>query len=170
MSCPAGVIEQMYGEGEDDDLIPELIGERNKSHKRTNQKVDAQGQNLTLAILLQMVRAAEGRLPPAVSAPVKMVRKAYTSGARGRELGLMVAAAAATLAVGLRFGPGAATLIPGVIGSIRRGMRGGRTMGRGGLRVNAAGDIRRLLMGGALRILTSSGSEPAQWGGEGTPE
>lgn len=51
--------------------------------------------------------------------PHFIVREAINHGARGRELALWVAAAAAAGAVALRFGPGAADQIPKVVRSVR---------------------------------------------------
>lgn len=83
---------------------------------RKAENVNEALANFQLAVLMELGRQALvdeaiGRLPPTVRVPAEMVKEAYRQGARGKALALWVAAAAATLAVGLKFGPGAANAV-----------------------------------------------------------
>lgn len=105
---------------------PDIEGVRDRSfrtlfpiHKKAANVNEALAE-FQLATLMELGRRAlvdEGlrRLPPPVAVPAEMVREAWRQGARGKELALWVAAASATLAVGLRFGPVVQQAIPRLI-------------------------------------------------------
>ena len=83
--------------------------------------------------------------------------EAYGQGARGRELALWIAAGAASGAVALRYGPASVEVLPRLVERALRAGGVGRTQGRGGFRVNAAREMRRLLQGGGLRSVSAPG-------------
>ena len=137
--CPGGLLDAQEGlqpeikpdpELEDNERQPTemraLPGSRR--HKKASNVNEALA-NFQLAVLMELGRQtladeAIGRLPPQVRIPAEMVREAYQSGARGKELALWVAAAAATAAVAVRFGPSAAGVIPRLIGPRTSGTAG----------------------------------------------
>ena len=126
--CPGGLLDARQGlldpQPDGDALDEESSGDRSVNvvpvHKKAKNQNEALA-NFQLAVLMELGRQALvdeaiGRLPDTVRVPAEMVREAHRQGARGKTLALWVAAASATLAVGLRFGPGAAGAIPRLIG------------------------------------------------------
>lgn len=120
ISCPAGLLraedrEKRKVPEEDPAEIPEFENRFLFAHGRAKVKNSALAQ-AQMAILLELSRLyqtdAVGRKGPKISLPAEIVREAVRQGSRSPELGLWVAAAAAALAVGVRFGPGAVQRVP----------------------------------------------------------
>lgn len=171
INCPSGLLELVgvFEVGVEDEFE---FGERDHpviafpGHRKAKAPPPAQAQVAEMMMLMQMwrgmvVRGVGELTPQPARIPVEMVREAYNAGARGRELGLWVAASAASLAIGLRFGPSALQQVPKVLLEGLRGRPGQRTGGAprgGGMAYNF--DARRrllaLLQGGSLRKLSGS--------------
>lgn len=121
-------------------------------HRRAKQPPPDNMQNVQRMLLLELYRRAVSGVP-VVKVPEEIVREAYTAGARGKELALWVAAGAASLAIGLRFGPSAVQGIPNLL---LRGITGAPgSAGGGGLHFNASKRMQALLHGGSLRRLAT---------------
>lgn len=128
INCPGSLFargEEFSPDSSDDELIrPVEVGDRFEIipvfHRKAKALAATQVSNFQLAALLELgrmaaVRGLEEALPPQVRVPAEMVKEAFRQGARGKTLALWVAAASATLAIGVRFGPGAAAVIPRLI-------------------------------------------------------
>lgn len=119
-------------------------------HRRAKKVPDDQTRNVQMAMLMELwrqtaVKKAAELAPAPARIPIEMVDEAWAGGLRGKELGLVVAAAAASLAIGLAYGPQAMQRIPG---ALVRGLGTGRGQagGRGkGYAVNWAAELRGLL-------------------------
>lgn len=162
ISCPAGLLESTElgielepGEEEQPEQVTAI-----PAHRRAKKPPPMEISQATMAILLevwrraqvpQRVTAAVTSAVPQVKIPAEILREAVSQGAKGRELSLWVAAAAASLAIGVRLGPSAVQLVPKMLLEGLRGMPGGR--GGGGLHFNASRRVRTLLEGGTLRKL-----------------
>lgn len=126
INCPGGLINAREGVGDPTQEIDPMVQTGDRQPRiippihRKAEKANAALANFQLAVLLELgrqalVEEALSRVPPQVRIPAEMVKEAYRQGARGKTLALWVAAASATLAIGLKFGPGASRAIPGVI-------------------------------------------------------
>ena len=164
VGCPMGLVRNKMRElldieegspAERDPLVavPPVPGK----HRRAKASQNTQVENLTLAVLLELARQAGDRLPEPVKMPVEMMREAWQGGARGKELALWIAAGAATLAIGVRFGPQAALAVPVVVKWAQNAQKGvftgtqtgaRMTGGRGGFHFNWANELQKLLVGG----------------------
>lgn len=121
--CPEGLVRSFIDQAGDLDegWEPEELGVPVHRHRKSTKSQPAEAQQATLAILLELYRRSaipqmlEGAIPEPARIPYKIAEEAYASGARGRELAVWTAAAAASLAIGLRFGSGPAQLIPKVV-------------------------------------------------------
>ena len=140
INCPGGLIREgvksrRREEAEDDERSFEFDFAAIPVHRRAKAEISADAQ-AQLALLLELYRRsvvdAVGRPGSKVSIPVELVREAVRFGAQGRELSLWVAAAAATLAVGLRFGSAAAAAVPSLLGGRGGGSPGQGSRGAGG--------------------------------------
>lgn len=149
INCPGGLLDKKKGQKKiPEEDVPEGVELQGfPGHKKAREQI-SQFQQAELAMLLELHRqavVARGRALGAepVRVPVEMFREAWGQGARGKELALWVAAGAATLAVGLYLGPGAAARIPGLLRPAGGGypslpMRGGRGGKGGGMGYNFA--------------------------------
>lgn len=157
----------MPGEG-DDELVEENFDPvfALPGHRKAKAPPPAQAQVAEMMMLMNLwrgavVRGAGGLTPQPAKIPVEIVREAYQQGARGRELGLWVAAGAASLAIGVRFGPSALQHVPRILLEGLRGRPGGKggapaTAGGMGFKFNASRRLQTLLAGGSLRKLSGS--------------
>lgn len=161
INCPGGLLDAREGlqeEPTDDELQPSgdklnpiLLPPRR--HKKAN--VNTALASFQLAVLLEVSRQmlvdeAIGRLPPQVKVPVELVREAVRQGARGKQLALWIAAAAALGAVGLKLGPGPAAAVSSLI----------RPSGGGGIGFTfRAPDFRNLVKKRVQGFITSAGGE-----------
>lgn len=137
INCPGGLLDTREGlstePGDEQELVDQ--GQRSvpivppaRRHQKAGNVSEALA-NFQLAVLMELgrqalVEEAIGRIPREVRIPAEMVKEAFRQGARGKELALWVAAAAATLAVAVRFGPGVASMIPRLIGPSSSGTAG----------------------------------------------
>lgn len=138
--CPEGLVRSFIDQAVDLDegWEPEDLGVPVHRHRKSTKSQPAEAQQATLAILLELYRRSaipqmlEGAIPEPARIPYKIAEEAYASGARGRELAVWTAAAAASLIIGLKFGPGAVQLIPKVvIEALGGGYGAGRPAGQG---------------------------------------
>lgn len=121
ISCPGGLLEvteKRRRKSEDREPREEFEFRVLFAHKRAKVKNTALA-SAQMAILLELSRLyqtdAVGRKGPKISLPVEIVKEAVRQGSKRPELGLWVAAAAAALAVGVRFGAGASGMVPGLL-------------------------------------------------------
>lgn len=164
INCPSALIDHAElgvelepGEAPEPEQVTAL-----PAHRRAKKPPPMKMSQATMAILMEIWRRSQvkalagaqkvaGEAFPPAKIPVEFMREAIAQGARGRELSLWVAAAAASLAIGVRLGPSAVQLVPKMLLEGLRGMPGGR--GGGGLHFNASRRVRTLLEGGTLRKL-----------------
>ena len=105
IGCPIGLLGDLLIEEEFVDAEPMVV----PAHKRAKKEPPAPQQQAMMAMLMELTRQKVldqlGQYVPAPARiPVEMVQEAYGQGARGKELGLWVAAGAASLALGLAYG------------------------------------------------------------------
>lgn len=150
------------------EISSEEVGERDTDvvgfgHRKAKRAPPSQVHNAEMLMLLQLYKGARvvgtNAFPP-LKIPVEIAEEAFREGARGRELGVWVAAAAASLAIGLRFGPSALQQVPRILLEGLQGRPGqpGRGFARGGgvgFAFNASRRLQTLLIGGSLRKLSS---------------
>lgn len=177
INCPAGLLDgvtELFGEVDEDNASdPELF----PLHQRAKKIPPDNERNAEMAVLMEVYRrsvirgvGALAKKVPVAKIPLEITEEAYRQGARGKELGLWVAASAASLAVGLRFGPGVAQSIPRIVVEGLRAVRGGGGSGRGGyggLKFNSSAFLRNLLVGQSRKFASGllSGFSPEPFSG-----
>lgn len=156
IGCPSGLLEAVGiegGEGEHD--FTEVMPLHSKAKKVPPDQTRTMQMVLLMELWRQQVLEGAGNVigefvPAPAVIPVEMVREAWGEGYRGKALGLVVAAAAASAAIGLAYGGSAAQRLPGLLVQALSPQQGSRGRGRG-YAFNWSQRVRALLAGGGYR-------------------
>ena len=161
INCPGGLLEEVVTfagrQGPEDPRDAYGPMRRKMDHRKSKRGVPRHIFQSEMMVLEAAWREANRGKVPFRGYDDAVANEGYRQGARGPELALWIAAAAASGAVALRYGPASAEVLPGLVQKAMRAGSTGRTQGRGGFRVNAAREMRRLLQGGGMRSVSQAG-------------